>query len=113
MNRSEIDAFEKHGINEYYREYAKYTFYQGEDDGSIKIEIVIREMWNGRFTYAMSHAVHTPIQAGPYHSSINTTETADAALRKALDDIYSFYEAARQKGHVPTIDWFVPVKSYP
>ena len=57
--------------------------------------------------YELSHAIRTPLQAGPYWTSNPTSYGWEDALGRAIDNILSYYKLAVEAGHTPSDDWLV------
>jgi hypothetical protein len=60
------------------------------------------------FRYNISHAMHTPGQAGPYYSSAPFADSEEGALHKAISDLMHFYPSGVRAGHEPNESWLVP-----
>ena len=57
--------------------------------------------------YRLSHAIHTPMQAGPYWTSNPTDANWEWALHRAIDNLLSFYKKAVDEGYTPAEKWLV------
>jgi hypothetical protein len=62
--------------------------------------------------FIVSHAIKTPIQAGPYWTSRPFDDDPAYALHRAVNGITSYYQQAIQAGHHPSEEWLVPRGSY-
>ncbi len=77
--------------------------------GTLQQPVTIRLVQDGgivRFT--TSHAIHTPVQAGPYRTSRRFNDTPESALRQAVTGLTRYYEEATRLGHAPDEAWLVP-----
>jgi len=63
------------------------------------------------YFYETSHAIHTPVQATPYHSSVRVRDTEADAVHKAVGDLKTYFDQAIKEGHKPDAAWFVPNKN--
>ena len=91
--------------------------YRHDDMGSFAIRIgtlqttVFIEL--GRFRtgpmtkFRASHAIHTPVQAGPYRTSKRFDDDWEYALFRAVDALLSHYREAIAAGHQPEESWLV------
>lgn len=59
------------------------------------------------YHFTVSHHVHTPVQAGPYHPSRTSAETEAEAIREAINSTTSFLKAGIREGHEPEDAWLV------
>lgn len=59
------------------------------------------------FTFELSHHVHTPVQAGPYHPSATACESEAEALRAGIRALTSFVASAVSEGHSPSSSWLI------
>lgn len=64
------------------------------------------------YSYTISHHVHTPDQAGPYHPSRISAETEEAVLKEAINATRSFLRGAISKGQEPEDAWLVVNQDY-
>ncbi len=70
----------------------------------ITIEITPKgEYWG----FLVSHAIHTPLQAGPYWTSRPFDDTPQDALRRAITGLESYYNQAVSHGYTPSENWLV------
>lgn len=60
-----------------------------------------------RAVYTRSHAIHTPLQFGPYRQSRPYWDDVPYALHQAINSITSYYRQAVEAGHVPEDSWLV------
>ena len=77
----------------------------------IPIEIMIVLSINGErggFNFCTSHAIKTPLQAGPYHPSRPWGDDAAYALHLAVTSITQHYREAVNAGLKPDTTWLVP-----
>ena len=74
--------------------------------GSISTPITIKlfprgdEVW-----FDVSHAIKTPLQAGPYWTSRPYEEGAGPALRRAVSGLVDYYREATARGFEPNASW--------
>lgn len=72
------------------------------------VTITLRRLGTGETTeFIVSHAIQTPLQAGPYRTSRPFADYPAYALHKAIVGLTSEYRAAERKGHGPSEDWLV------
>jgi hypothetical protein len=57
--------------------------------------------------FHMSHAIHTPVQAAPYRTSMPFGDDAGYALHRAISGLTQYYREAVQAGHEPDESWLV------
>lgn len=57
--------------------------------------------------FHVSHAIHTPKQAGPYRTSKPFDDDWEYALHRAVTGLTSYYNEAVKAGHVPSESWLV------
>jgi hypothetical protein len=57
--------------------------------------------------FNLSHAIHTPTQAGPYQTSAPFGDYWAHALHLAVDGLTSYYRQAVGAGHLPHEGWLV------
>lgn len=62
----------------------------------------------GEVRLRMSHAVHTPLQAGPYRTSRDVFDDQATALQHGRWALTHFYSIAVAAGHPPSDEWLVP-----
>ena len=55
----------------------------------------------------VSHAIHTPLQAGPYRTSRPYWDDPEYALQKTVSALTDWYEQAVAAGHTPSANWLV------
>jgi len=60
-----------------------------------------------KYTYTVSHHIHTPIQLDPYHPSTPFGDDEVWVTRRAVTDIMRFYSDAIKAGHNPSAAWFI------
>ncbi|MGO9339838.1 MAG: hypothetical protein ACLPY1_20245 [Terracidiphilus sp.] len=88
----------------------EYSFRVGElPSPRIRVKVFMTDASFGgdRYTYAISHNVHTPTQIDAYYPSAPFAATEEAIVRRAIRDTLSFYVGAISAGHKPSTDWFV------
>lgn len=84
-----------------------YEFKVGELDPTITVEIS-RYPSTEMFRYSISHAIHTPTQAGPYRSSRTYGyDSAAYTLHMAISSITQYYNDAVSHQHSPSDSWLV------
>ena len=72
------------------------------------VTIELRPAESGEMTeFVVSHAIHTPTQAGPYRTSLPFGDYPAYALHKAISGLTSYYRDAVRQGHQPSEDWLV------
>jgi hypothetical protein len=59
------------------------------------------------YFYQTSHFAHTPLQTAPYIASDPWESSAAAATTRAIEELLSFLEEAKNKGRAPHDDWLV------
>lgn len=57
--------------------------------------------------FIVSYSIHTPMQAGPYHTSKNFDDYPAYALHRAISNLTSYYRMAVDAGHKPHDSWMV------
>ena len=67
-----------------------------------------RPMNSERTKFRLSHVIKTPLQAGPYRTSLPFGDYPGYALHKAINGLTSYYMQAVEKGYEPSEDWLVP-----
>lgn len=92
----------------------EYSFRIAEVSLEIRVKIWHTDVSYGgdRFTYTISHHVHTPVQMGPYYPSASYGANEQATIERAIRDTLSFYSAAIREGHAPSSDWFIPNEDF-
>lgn len=60
-----------------------------------------------RARFERSHAIHTPVQAGPYLASRPYWDDLPYALHQAISGLTQYYRAAIAEGHKPQESWLV------
>jgi hypothetical protein len=78
----------------------------GELQQEIEIQLG-REMDNDGTHFRVSHAIHTPVQAGPYRTSRPWGDDPPYALSQAVSGLTMYYRQAIKEGHQPTDGWLV------
>ena len=73
----------------------------------IKVWMTDASYGGDRYTYTISHHVHTPTQIASYYPSAPFGATEEATVRRAIRDTLTFYTGAISAGHKPSADWFV------
>ena len=79
--------------------------------GSLETPVTIelgRFMNSERTKFTLSHVIKTPLQAGPYRTSLPFGDDPGYALHRAIDGLASWYKQAVKEGHEPSEDWLVP-----
>lgn len=69
---------------------------------------------NSNFPYwfDVSHHVHTPTQAGPYHPSHRCSESEEGAIQEAITATTTFIKAAIHAGYEPSESWLIPNEDF-
>jgi hypothetical protein len=77
------------------------------------VTISLRRLLNSDdVEFIVSHAIKTPVQAGPYWTSRPFDDDPAYALHRAINGITSYYRQAIQAGHHPREEWLVPRGSW-
>jgi len=66
-----------------------------------------RHMNSNETKVNVSHAIHTPIQMGPYRTSIPYWDDPEYALEMTINGFTQYYENAVSAGHTPDVSWLV------
>lgn len=72
------------------------------------ISIQLLKMRGGFVRFVRSHAIHTPVQAGPYWPSRDFDDEAPYALHRAISSLVDYYQEAVEDQHIPHESWLVP-----
>lgn len=83
-----------------------YKFRLGELTPVVTI-ILYRSLISEETRYERSHAIKTPLQAGPYHQSRLFWDDPAYALHQAIDSITQHYKDAVSEGYTPLDSWLV------
>ena len=76
--------------------------------GMLNTLVNIRLNTIGGFTYVgMSHAIFTPVQAGPYVPTRPIADNYIDGMRLAIQSIKVYYDQAVEAGHAPEESWLV------
>ena len=78
--------------------------------GVLKTHVTIelgRYMVSDETKFQVSHVIMTPVQIGPYHTSLPFADSPVSALNRAVGGLTSFYRQAVEEGHEPSEDWLV------
>ena len=67
---------------------------------------------NYPYWFDVSHYVHTPVQAGPYHPSRRCSESEEGAIQEAITSTTTFIKSAIHAGHKPSESWLIPNKDF-
>lgn len=73
--------------------------------GSLETPVTIelgRFMNSERTKFTLSHVIKTPLQAGPYRTSLPFGDDPGYALHRAIDGLASWYKQAVKEGHEPS-----------
>lgn len=57
---------------------------------------------------SVTHAIHTPVQIGPYRPSRPYWDDPEYALSQTISSLTDHYERAVNAGHQPQESWLVP-----
>jgi hypothetical protein len=72
------------------------------------ISIVLgRHMTTDETKVWVSHAIHTPVQAGPYRTSQPYWDDPEYALKRTVSGLTDYYRQATEGGHIPAASWLV------
>ncbi|MHC2456225.1 hypothetical protein ACVMIX_002866 [Rhizobium leguminosarum] len=74
------------------------------------IDIGLKDMGNGYTQFIRSHAIHAPVQAGPYWPGRDFDDDPAYAMHRAIDSIVDYYKDAVRNGHTPSASWLVESK---
>ncbi len=99
ISQDGIDAFEATDSG--------FSFWLKEIPSEIKISLSVNGQ-RGGFNFRTSHAIKTPLQAGPYHPSRPWGDDAAYALHLAVTSITQYYREAVNAGLKPDTSWLVP-----
>jgi hypothetical protein len=73
------------------------------------VTISLRRFMNDdRTRFIVSHAIHTPSQAGPYKTSVQVADDPAYALHRAVSGLTDYFREAIKAGHKPAETWLVP-----
>lgn len=81
----------------------------------MKTVIVIRFFTRAGATgvwWEQSHFIKTPLQAGPYRTSLPRGDSLQQALRKAIHGLTSFYDMAVRENQTPHDGWLITNKKF-
>lgn len=82
----------------------------GTLDTTITIKVNQRKSVNRQYLYHVSHGIQTPIQHGPYFSSVCWGPTRPLSLHKAIEDFLVYYKKAIKDNYDPESEWLVASK---
>ena len=100
LDDPDIEVVDRHD------EMGSYAIKVGSLSPVITIELG-RFMNSDTTKFIVSHAIHTPEQAGPYRTSKPFDDYPAYALHRAVDGITSYYRSAVKAGHKPKDSWLV------
>lgn len=101
-------ALEDEHVAVIHRDDSKGLFAIKLGDLTPEIEIQLgREMDNEGTHFSVSHAIHTPVQTGPYRTSRPWGDYPASALRSAISGLTMYYRQAVNAGHEPNDRWLV------
>jgi len=83
-----------------------YALRFGELETVVSIQLG-RSRTTERTHYKISHAIHTPVQIGPYKTSLAFSDYWAAALDKAVTGITVHFREAVEAGYDPKESWLV------
>ena len=83
-----------------------YEFLLGELQQPIRVELG-RSPTSDETHYRRTHAIHTPLQAGPYYQSRYFWDDPAYALHQAITSLTQWYADAVRNGHQPKPSWLV------
>ena len=78
--------------------------------GTLQTHVIVeleRHTTSDRTKFSVSHAIKTPLQHGPYRTSLPFGDTPVSALHKAVSGLTMYYRQAVNAGHEPREDWLV------
>jgi hypothetical protein len=64
-------------------------------------------MYSDETKVTVTHAIHTPVQAGPYRTSRPYWDDPAYALEMTINGFTRYYEDAVGAGHTPNPSWLV------
>lgn len=70
------------------------------------VQLVVRRQGD-KVVARTSHAIHTPLQAGPYRDAGHAESSPAYAVGKAVRALTNYYQSAVAAGHVPSESWLV------
>lgn len=87
-------------------EMGSYAIRLGDLETTIFIEL--GRFPKGEWTkFDVSHAIHTPLQMGPYRTSRPFSDDPPYALHQAISGLTQYYGDAIRAGHTPEESWLV------
>jgi len=75
-----------------------------------EITVILSVNPGGGYNYSLSHAIKTPSQLGPYHSSRPWGDDQSYALHQAVSSITEYYRQGVKDGHSPSDKWLISNK---
>ena len=72
-----------------------------------EVRIDLEDVGEGNVRFHRSHAIRTPVQAGPYHPSRDWDDDAAYGLHRAIESLASYHRQALRAGHRPSPSWLV------
>ncbi len=115
MNDDELIAYlgEHADIKEYHVVVREVKLFLNVGHESFFPSIIIKiSRFKNLFFHEISHAVQTPEQIAPYHTSRNGFATEQEALSEAIKATNFYIRIAIKNGHLPSDDWLVPNKDF-
>jgi hypothetical protein len=110
---AEKKAFEDEHIKNAFKVIGEYRIYLSWGNiGYQDIKIRLEQSTSGTVHFAQSHYIKTPLQGGPYMTSVSYADNAENALHKAVGTIMDWYGKAIKEGHEPSGKWFKPNEHY-
>jgi hypothetical protein len=73
----------------------------------IEVRIDLEDVGGGNVRFHRSHAIHTPVQIGPYHPGRDWDDDPAYAMHRAIESLASYYQQALRAGHKPSPQWLV------
>lgn len=71
------------------------------------VRIDLEDNGGGCTRFRRSHAIHTPLQMGPYWPSRDFDDDPAYAMNRAINSIADYYDAAVNEGHLPQAGWLI------
>ena len=107
MSAQEIHALRHPRIVAFHKFFSEYHMFFEIGGDRFRVSIRVYETGDGRYFFEQSHYIRTPIQDAAHIVNVETHLGAHVALSRAVDSITTYYEEAIDKGHEPTVNWFV------
>jgi hypothetical protein len=73
-----------------------------------RVHVRVHAGENDWYWWQQSHFIHTPVQLGPYTTSLPANDTEERAWRSAIWTLAQWYKDAVGAGETPAETWLVP-----